>query len=321
MPEPVDLSWLVADMDALLKVVVSKHVLLKTQLSRNIRAVQANLAELRQIVMNLVKNASEAIGERDGMILIRTDQTSADMDLTPGRRGDCVLLEVSDTGCGISRDARSSLFDPFFTTKSGGHGLGLAVVQRIVRSLGGAIEIESDPGRGSTFRILLPCLNRTAPRPDPAKSQEMLEGTHQAPTILVVEDEEQLRFVTAKMLRRNGFGVIEAADGTEALATISAHKETIDVVLLDVTLPGAPSCDVLAEVRRVRPDIKVIVTTAYGTNKVAETFPSMHIDSFLRKPYRAAELVNLVLSLYPAANTERRAERLSAQSTSRASTS
>jgi PAS domain S-box-containing protein len=321
MPEPVDLSWLVDDTDALLKVVVSKHVLLKTQLSRNLRAVQANLAELRQVVMNLVKNASEAIGEREGMILIRTDQTSADTDLAPGHRGNCVLLEVSDTGCGISRDVRSSLFDPFFTTKAGGHGLGLAVVQRIVSSLGGAIEIESDPGRGSTFRVLLPCSNRTAPRPDPAKLQVKLEGTHQALTILVVEDEEQLRFVTTKMLRRNGFGVMEAADGTEALAAISAHKETIDVVLLDVTLPGAPSRDVLAEVRRVRPDSKVIVTTAYGTSKVAETFPGMHIDAFLRKPYRAAELVNLVLSLYPAADTESRAEPLSAQSTSHASTS
>jgi PAS domain S-box-containing protein len=314
VPELVDISWLVDDMDPLLKVVVSKHVLLKTQLSRHIPAVQANPAELRQVVMNLVTNASEAIGERDGMIFIRTDRTIAEAGPPPGRRGDCVLLEVSDTGCGINRDVRPRLFDPFFTTKTVGQGLGLAVVQRIVGSLGGAIEIESDPGRGSSFRILLPCLNKTAPRPDPAKSQESLEETHRVLTILVVEDEEQLRLVTAKMLRRNGFGVIEAADGTQALATISAHKETIDVVLLDVTLPGAPSRDVLAEVRRVGPDIKVIVTTAYGTNKVAETFRGMHIDSFLPKPYRAAELVNLVLSLYPAAHTSHAQSGLCAQS-------
>jgi PAS domain S-box-containing protein len=320
-PEPVDMSWLVDDMDALLKVVVSKHVLLKTQLSRNIPAVQANLAELRQVVMNLVTNASEAIGQRDGMIFIRTDRTSAAGGPPLKHHGDCVLLEVSDTGGGISRDVRPRLFDPFFTTKTVGQGLGLAVVQRIVRSLGGTIEIESDPGRGSTFRILLPCLNKAALRPDPAKSRGNLEETHPAPTILIVEDEEQLRFVTAKMLRRNGFGVVEAADGTEALATISAHKERIDVVLLDVTLPGAPSRDVLAEVRRVRPDTKVIVTTAYGTNKVAETFPGMHIDSFLRKPYRAADLINVALSLCPAAHTSDAQSDLCAQSNSRVSTS
>jgi PAS domain S-box-containing protein len=156
--EPVDLSSLIDDMRDLLKVVVSKHVVLKTELGRDLAAVQANPAQLRQVVLNLVTNASEAIGEIDGIIVIRTNQKDAKSDLSrQEKKSERLVLEVEDTGCGISCDIQPKLFEPFFTTKSAGHGLGLAVVLRIVKELGGAIQVESQPGRGARFRILLPC--------------------------------------------------------------------------------------------------------------------------------------------------------------------
>ena len=294
--EPVDLSRLIDDMRDLLQVVVSKHVVLKTEPGRDLPAVQANPAQLRQVVMNLVTNASEAIGELDGNIVIRTTRSEGGPDVPRADTGDWLELQVSDTGCGMNLDAQAKIFDPFFTTKSAGHGLGLAVVQRIVKGLGGVIQLESDPGRGSTFRILLPSLSGIAPPPLPASAHPTSQELHPAATVLLVEDEEALRLATAKMLRVRGFGVVEAADGTEALAAIRAHKDTVAVVLLDLTLPGAPSREVLAEARRVRSDIKVILTSAYGPNKLDQMFPQMETDAFIRKAYQLVELVALVQS-------------------------
>ena len=156
----VDVSRIVEEMVELLKVSVSKHAVLETDLGQDLPAVRANAAQLRQIVMNLVTNASEAIGDRDGVIRVTTrrvtlDETAPDWIGLPD--GDYVQLEVSDTGCGMSPETQAKVFDPFFTTKSAGRGLGLAVVHGIVRSLGGTIHLASEPDKGTTFQILLPC--------------------------------------------------------------------------------------------------------------------------------------------------------------------
>jgi two-component system, cell cycle sensor histidine kinase and response regulator CckA len=206
-------------------------------------------------------------------------------------------LEVSDTGCGIAPDAQPKIFDPFFTTKSMGHGLGLAVVQRIVQGLGGAVQLETEPGRGATFRILLPSAPETAPPVFPAGASPASEELNCAGIVLVVEDEAPLRLAVARLLRKNALFVMEAANGTAALSLLREHNDTIAVVLLDITLPGAPSHEVLAEARRLRPDIKVIVTSAYGPQKVDECFPGMEIDAFIRKPYLMTDLVTLVRRL------------------------
>jgi len=295
--EPVDVSCLIEDMFDLLKVVVSKHADLKADLARGLPAVRANPAQLRQVVMNIVTNASEAIGERDGLILIRTaDGAPAAAALRNGADR-CVELQISDTGCGIDADAQSKIFDPFFTTKAAGHGLGLAVVQRIVQGLGGSIQLDAEPGRNTTFRILLPAADHVVLPEREASGPPASVELDRPAIILLVEDEAVLRLAVARVLRKNGFGVIEAADGTQALALVREHKDEIGVVLLDITLPGASSRDVLAEVRQVRPDARVIVTSAYGQNMVDATFPGMEIDSFLRKPYHISELVSLVRSL------------------------
>ena len=302
---PVDVSSLIEDMLDLLKVVVSKHAAVTTDLAHGLPAVDANPAQLRQVVLNIVTNASEAIGERDGLIHIRTvDAATAAAALRNGADR-CVELQISDTGCGIDADAQPKIFDPFFTTKAAGHGLGLAVVQRIVQGLGGSIQLDAEPGRNTTFRILLPATDHVALPEREASAPPASVQLGRPAVVLLVEDEAVLRLAVARVLRKNGFGVIEAADGTQALALVREHKDEIGVILLDITLPGASSRDVLAEVRRVRPDAPVIVTSAYGQNKVDDTFPDMEIDSFLRKPYHIAELVSLLRSLLSSGHESR----------------
>jgi PAS domain S-box-containing protein len=296
--EVVDVSCLIGDMRELLKVVVSKQVVLKAELDGSLPAVRANPAQLRQVVMNLVTNASEAIGPHGGVIALRTTAAAgAAANAGPNGAKTYIALEVSDTGCGIPAEAHSRVYDPFYTTKSAGHGLGLAVVQRIVHGLGGSITFETNLDHGTTFRILLPSTDEGAPPVAAARARRVREEpADPAGTVLVVEDEASLRLATSQMLRRNAFSVLEAADGTAALSLLRAHKGAIAVVLLDITLPGGPSSEVFAEARRLRPDTKLVLTSAYGPQKLDECFPGMMVDAFIRKPYQLSELVGLVRS-------------------------
>ena len=163
--ESVDVSRLVGEMLHLLKISISKHATVKVELPENLRAVRANPAQLRQVVMNLITNASEALGENAGLITITVTrvQSSQDPATSNGSGEESIRLEVSDTGCGMSPEVQARIFDPFFTTKFAGRGLGLAAVQGIIRSHGGTIQVVSEPGRGSRFEILLPCTNRARP--------------------------------------------------------------------------------------------------------------------------------------------------------------
>ena len=165
--ELLDLSQVVEEMLELLKISISKRALLKTDLAKNLSAAPGNAPQIRQIVMNLVLNASEAIGEKGGVIHITTSRVRLEPHAALDGRaslpaGDYLQLEVADTGCGMSEDLQAKVFDPFYTTKSAGRGLGLAVVQTIVRNHGGAIKVTSALGRGTIVRILLPCADQPA---------------------------------------------------------------------------------------------------------------------------------------------------------------
>jgi nitrogen-specific signal transduction histidine kinase/CheY-like chemotaxis protein len=293
---PVDLSWTVAEMVGLLKVSVSKNALLVTDLGQDLPAVQANSAQIRRIVMNLVTNASQAIGNRDGVIRVRTGRVAAAAALAHGSaERDCLELEVSDNGCGIPQEIQSRVFDPFFTTRSAGHGLGLAVVQGIVRDLGGTIQLTSAPGKGTTFRILLSCAPGVAeetaglPRGTGEPERELITAT-----ILIVEDEDILRQAVAKVLRGRGAEVLEAANGSTAIDLLRNKGNEIDVVLLDLTIPGPSSQEVLAEAAQGRPDLKVILTSAYSEEMVTASMGSPLIRSFIRKPFPLGDLVQML---------------------------
>jgi CheY-like chemotaxis protein len=254
--------------------------------------------------MNVVTNASDAIGEHDGIIVVRTRQVTAVVNSNRGGASESIVLQISDTGSGISRETLSKIFDPFFTTKSAGHGLGLAVVQRIIQQLGGAIQVDTELGRGTTFRILLPVAGEKARSAREATATVRRGELKCDGIVLLVEDESSLRVAVASMLRARGLRVVEAADGTEALASLHEHKDDIAIVLLDVTLPGALSREVLTEARRVQQDVKIIVVSAYGQNTVDASFAGMPIDAFLRKPYTLAALMSLMVRVLSGEGTE-----------------
>jgi PAS domain S-box-containing protein len=293
--ERVDLSKIVGEMLALLKVSVSKHALITSDLDRDLPPTRAGAAQLRQIVMNLVTNASDAIGDRDGVIRVMTRKAAWGESVAISELqspGDYLVLEVSDTGCGISRETQSRVFDPFFTTKSAGCGLGLAVVSGIVRSLGGAIRLTSELGKGTTFQVLLPCAETKGGETFHAMSTiAESAGQAQQAAVLVVEDEDVLREAVAKTLRRNGFEVFEAANGSLAIDLLRANQGRIDVILLDMTIPGASSREVLAEAANVRPDTRVVLTSAYSQEVFSGATSPPQIRSFIRKPYQLADLV------------------------------
>jgi two-component system, chemotaxis family, CheB/CheR fusion protein len=297
--ELVDASQIVEEMLELLRVSVSKHAVVETHLGKDLPAVQANAAQLRQVVMNLIINASEAIGDRDGVIRVTTRiakvcRNPSRMASEPRAEGDYLQLEISDTGGGMTPETQARVFDPFFTTKATGHGLGLAVVQGIVRSIGGTIRLTSTPGEGTAFQILLPCA-RQGPQTASANISSVKETAPDigTATILVVEDENTLRKAVSKMMQKTGFSVIEAGDGHAALNVIRTHDQHVDILLLDITLPGVSSRDVLEEATRLRPDMRVIITSAYSEEMAAATL-ARRVERFIRKPFHLNELVSLI---------------------------
>ncbi len=303
--EPVDLSFLIEEMLQLLKISISKHATLEIDLGKNLRAAQANPTQIRQVVMNLVTNASEAIGKRQGVIRVTTGlrkigRESAAMGAANLPDGDYVQLEVSDTGCGITPQVIARIFDPFFTTKHAGRGMGLAVVQGIIRSHGGAIHLVSAPGQGTTFRILLPSTAQKAQQIRSSITPAVGEAMQRrAGTVLVVEDEDVLRIAVSKALRKRGYSVIEADDGSAAMNLIRAHQDGIDLLLLDVTIPGISSREVFEHAKRVRPELRVILTSAYSRETVDASFAGLPVERFIRKPFRLGDLVSTLETLSP----------------------
>ncbi len=300
--EAVSISGIVEDMIDLLKVSVSKHATLETSFGKDLPLVRTDPSQIRQLVMNLISNASEAIGDRDGTIRVATRKVTVEpgasvreADRLPA--GDYVQVEVTDTGRGMTPEVRARIFDPFFTTKStGSHGHGLMVVQRIVERLHGAVRVSSAPGKGSSFLIYLPADTVTAPAVDPVSGFGNDAVRSPRATILIIEDEELLRHAVAKILQRHGYSVIEASDGTAGLDMMRAHESEIDLLLLDVTLPGASSQQIYEESRRLKADLPVIVISA-KSKETAGASLTTGIDHFLRKPFLSMDLVDMIEQL------------------------
>jgi CheY-like chemotaxis protein len=195
----------------------------------------------------------------------------------------------------MTEPLQAKVFDPFFSTKFAGRGLGLAVVQGIVRGHSGAIHLESAPGEGTTFEIFLPCLRETVEclRDSIPQRSRKVRGPRKS-IVLVVEDEGILRVAVSRMLQKNGFGVIEAGDGSSALELVRTHKAEIDVMLLDITLPGVSSREVFEQAQHLRPNLKVILTSAYGREAVDASFQGLRVERFIRKPFQFVDLMGVV---------------------------
>src|SRR4051812_35246690 len=287
---PVSLTELVLDMTQLLGASLSKKARVKYELMPELPAVQADIAQLRQVIMNLITNASDALGDRAGIIQVRTGTEQVPAPLAdlygpiPLAPATYAFLEVTDNGCGMSEETRARLFEPFFTTKFTGRGLGLSAAQGIVRGHGGGIVLRTAVGKSTTIKVLLPC-TETPTRPALSQPSEPVSSWTGSGLVLMVDDDPRVRAVTELLLRDLGFDVLAAASGRDAIREFELHADEICVVLLDVTMPDLSGDQVLDELRRRRADLKVLLCSGYAEEEMQERFSSRDMASFLQKPY------------------------------------
>ncbi len=289
----LDLNRLVEDTLHMLEVSISKKAVLHLDLHQPLPWVEGDATQLRQVLMNLVINASEAIGDQSGVIALSTGcmvcsrpylkDVWLDENL---QEGTYVFLEVADTGCGMGKETLSRIFDPFFTTKFAGRGLGMAAVLGIVRGHKGAIKIHSEPGKGTTFKILLPAGPLLAELAAQAPPAEAWRGSG---TILLVDDEETVRTVGAELLEEMGFQVLTAEDGGQALEVYRQHPD-IRLVLLDLTMPRMDGEQAFRELRQMDPQVQVILASGFSEYEVNQKFTGKGLVAFVQKPYRLAGL-------------------------------
>jgi PAS domain S-box-containing protein len=297
--QPLSLQELVEEMGHLLSVSISKKVVLKYHFGKGLPAVDADATQLRQVIMNLIVNASEAIGERSGVISVTVGLAHCDADYLKGclgvdqlREGNYVYLEVADTGNGIESADIDRIFDPFFSTKFTGRGLGLAAVLGIMRGHHGVIRVYSEPGRGTTFKLLFPASE------SPARKLEVkpaASSTYKASAkILLADDEDTIRNLGRKMLQRAGFEVIVAADGREAIEKFAAGMASIDLVILDLTMPHFDGEGCFRELRKLKPGVKVILSSGYNEQDIVDRFAGKGLAGFIQKPYTTEELLSKI---------------------------
>jgi PAS domain S-box-containing protein len=289
--EPLDLNSLITEMHHILEVSISKKAVMRIDLAHKLPLLEADATQIRQIIMNLVINASEAIGDSSGVIAITTGAMDCDQAYLSSEvwlnekleEGQFVYLEVTDTGCGMDRDTAAKIFDPFFTTKFTGRGLGMAAVIGIVRGHMGAIKVYSEPGKGTSFKVLLPAMrkNSTASLRVP-KFVKPLMGSG---TVLLVDDEESVRALGRDMLKELGFSVLTAENGVVALEIFRESKEEILCVILDLTMPRMDGEQTFCELRRMKPDVRVIMSSGYNQMEVTQKFVGKGLAGFIQKPY------------------------------------
>jgi len=296
--EPVECNRLVRELGGLLRVALAKKAELKYELNGQDLWVSADPSQLRQVIINLITNASEAIGNNPGVITVgtrlRANSASELATLASGQTlepGEYVQLWVSDTGSGIDAESREKIFDPFYSTKSAGRGLGLAAVQGIVRRHSGAITLVDGAGDGTQFSVLLP--RALAPSlVAPAPIAERRKGLGK--TILVVDDEPAVLNVVAMMLKSVGYEVLRARDGVEAIQKFTSEWKSVDCVLLDLSMPKLDGDEVLRELRLIRGDIPVILMSGFTEQQVLTRVQDAGLAGVLPKPVLMDTLLSKV---------------------------
>ncbi|WP_257313342.1 response regulator [Geothrix fuzhouensis] len=291
----LDLSAQVEEMLHLLEVSLPKTVVLNLGLKKGLPAVSADASQIQQVIMNLVINAAEAIGEASGSITIATGAQNVTeaaaqtmlvgQDVAPGIY---VYLEVADTGCGMDSDTLNRIFEPFFTTKFTGRGLGLSAIMGIVRGHKGALRVYSEMGHGTTFKVLLPALSAGAEAAAVPMEEPSWAGTG---IVLVVDDDETVRAVARQTLEMKGFQVLEAQDGIEAVDLVRTQGAAIGVVILDMTMPRMGGEEAFREMRLLHPEIRVILSSGYNEVEAMSRFMGKGLKGFIQKPYGPRELL------------------------------
>jgi PAS domain S-box-containing protein len=298
--EILDLSAVVRDISDLALRSLPKKPILHLDLEEHLPPMEADRGQIQQVLMNMVINASEAVGNHDGLITVSTRALVVDaryIQMHPGAEGlaagEYVVVEVRDTGCGMDETVKSQIFEPFFSTKFTGRGLGLAAVHGIVRGHKGAILVASEPGKGSAFTVLFPATGHEGERSQLVTPKEVAQGLG---VVLVIDDEEAVREMVKTTLERHGYTVLVAQGGLQAIDIFKHHASDIDVAVLDLSMPGISGEQTLPELRKIRPDVKVLVSSGYSETEAMAMFRGQQVSGFVQKPYTVAVLAEKVKS-------------------------
>ena len=286
----LNLNEIVQETAELLKISISKSATLKYELAESPPLVEADPTQIRQVLMNLVVNASEAVSEKSGAITITTgvmradraylNQTQLGQALT---EGDYAYMEVTDTGSGMDAETQKKIFDPFFTTKFTGRGLGLAAVLGIAHTHKAALKVYSELEHGTTFRFLLPCAHVSVRMPSlPPTTPSVWNGTG---TALVIDDEDNVRSVVASMIEEFGFTPLVARDGIEGVKNYKEREKDITLVLLDMTMPKMSGEETFNEIRRINPNARILLMSGYSHDEMSARFSGKNLAGFIQKPF------------------------------------
>ncbi|MBN2723536.1 MAG: response regulator [Deltaproteobacteria bacterium] len=297
----MNINDMIREMDHLLEIGIPPNVRVRYNLLSDIPLVEGDPSQIRQIIMNIMINANESIGEKHGVISVSTGitvlsseyllDTLGANDLEPG---EYLFIEISDTGKGMDPATVSRIFDPFFTTKFTGRGLGLAAALGIAKSHGGAIKVYSEPGKGSSFKIFFPPCNTEIETFSPDKEPDAFYGEG---TVLIIDDEEWVRIVAGNVLQKFGYKIVTAKNGLEGLKLYAPDIKNIKLVILDMMMPVMDGKDTFRELKRLEPDIKVLLTSGYAENKALSRFQGKGLSGFIQKPFSPIDLMKKVTEI------------------------
>jgi len=298
--EPLSISHLIRDTAPLAESMIASNAKLVMACPDGLSAMQGDATQIRQVMMNLLTNASDSLDERPGTITVTVSEVEADAEyisqfvsksaLPEGRY---LIVDVSDTGRGMDAAAKTRAFDPYFTTKDGGSGLGLAAVRGIVEGHGGGLLIHSEPGRGSTFKVIFPATADRVNQTVLAQARTLQQGME----VLLADDEEIVRTIAKRMLEDAGCTVTDVADGLEAVQTFERNPELFDCVVLDLMMPGYNGDEAFEHIRQIRPDIPTLICSGYSAQKLSARFASDESALFLQKPYGLDELTSALATV------------------------
>jgi len=299
--KPVNLNKLLENMGKLIDVSIAKHAVVRYQLSDDLPLIDADVAQVQQVILNLMTNASEALGEQSGTISLATGSMDVEQDYLYNSLGSehldaghYVYLEVSDTGCGMDEGTKKKIFDPFFTTKFTGRGLGMSAMLGIVKGHQGALRLYSEKGKGTTICVLFPQgqhqqeVEQVQPETVPLKDSGL---------VLVVDDEEGVREVATAMLEDIGYKVLTAVDGEHAIEVYQKHQDDILFVVLDMTMPKMNGEACFRRLRQINHDVKVLLSSGYNEQEATSRFAGKGLAGFIQKPYTPQALSKIIADI------------------------
>jgi len=293
----INLTDLVNEMSTLFQTIVSKEIRLQYRLDSDLPEIAGDPTQMRQVLVNLITNAADAVGGSAGIIRVRTGVRTVTEEAHGSshvagdiKAGTQVYVEVRDAGCGMDEPTLARVFDPFFTTKFTGRGLGMAAVLGIVRGHNGAIRIASQPLQGTTVAVMFPPAVIAATKTTPQQHEADAGPEQNKPTVLVVDDEQTVLSVTSEMLQRSGYSVVTAENGRRALELFEAHAAEVGAVLLDLTMPDLNGDQVFAKMRIIDPNARVILMSGYSEQEATSQFRGEGLVGFLQKPFTPATL-------------------------------